>query len=225
MKSAKSPEARSRLLDMAGRLFYTRGYYRTGVREIVKESRAAISSFYDHFSSKEEMATAYLRDETERTLANLQAIMARYPDIRDFARAWMLAKKKDIRTGAFVGCPFAGFVYQSAELDAAHRAALAGASERWMQMLAAFISENIDRGVLAADTDPRELAGRVLVIYQGAVAMWRLSGETRYIQLMQTQIQAELDARLAKGGRRTHRSSGTGGPTRAAAPRNTRRRA
>ncbi len=202
MKSAKSPEARSRLLDMAGRLFYSRGYYRTGVREIVKESRAAISSFYDHFNSKEEMATAYLRDETERTLANLQAIMARYPDIRDFARAWMLAKKKDIRSGAFVGCPFAGFAYQSADLDQAHRAALSNASERWTNLLAAFVQENIDRGVLAGDANPRELAERVLLHYQGAVALWRLSGQARYIQWMERLIQEELDARLAKPARR-----------------------
>lgn len=197
MPSNAVPAARHRLLEVAARLFYNQGYYRTGVREIVKRSRTAVSSFYDHFASKEEIATAYLESESEKTQHNLRALMTQHPDLRDFVRAWMLAKKKEIRSGVFVGCPFSGFSYQSAAPDPAHREALQTAAGRWVDLLAAFVQANQNNGIVRKEVQARLLAERVLIYYQGAVAMWRMSGRREYIEEMGRLIRQEVAAATA----------------------------
>ena len=52
--------ARERLLETAGHLFYTQGYMRTGINQIIAEADVAKASFYAHFSSKKKLAKAYL---------------------------------------------------------------------------------------------------------------------------------------------------------------------
>lgn len=52
---------RSRLLEAAERLFYQNGYHRTGINRIIDEAGVAKASFYNHFSSKEDLGVAFAR--------------------------------------------------------------------------------------------------------------------------------------------------------------------
>ncbi len=59
-KSKNSP--RERILATAQQLFYQQGYRATGINQIIKEAKVAKASFYEHFSSKNELALAYLQE-------------------------------------------------------------------------------------------------------------------------------------------------------------------
>src|SRR5690606_22921026 len=104
-----------------------------------------------------------------------------------------LAKKKDLRAGRFVGCPFAGFVYQSASMDADHRKALTTINRGWEVLLGAALERAVERGHLVKTTDPVALARRVLMLYQGGVTAWRLTENRAYIDDMEAAILEELD--------------------------------
>ncbi len=51
---------KTRILDVASRLFFEQGYQATGINQIIAEAKVAKASFYHHFSSKEELGLAYL---------------------------------------------------------------------------------------------------------------------------------------------------------------------
>lgn len=64
--------ARECLLDAAARLFYQQGYHQTGINQIIEEAGVAKASFYNHFSSKQELGIAHVRRHHERGLRKLK---------------------------------------------------------------------------------------------------------------------------------------------------------
>lgn len=58
MKKLKPKE---RVMEIASKLFREQGFNSTGINQIIKESNVAKASFYDHFKSKDSLATEYLK--------------------------------------------------------------------------------------------------------------------------------------------------------------------
>jgi AcrR family transcriptional regulator len=57
----KESAARTRILDVASRLFYEQGYNSTGINQIIDEAAIARASLYNHFPSKRDLLSAYIR--------------------------------------------------------------------------------------------------------------------------------------------------------------------
>ncbi|MEQ8352045.1 MAG: TetR/AcrR family transcriptional regulator [Leptospiraceae bacterium] len=183
---------KDRVLNEALRQFYRGGYYRTGIRDIAGGADVALSSVYDHFSSKEELAQQYLIAEEEQMLQNLRLLMEHFPDINDFARAWTLAKRKDLKAGRFLGCPFAGFAYQSVDLHAIHLSQLKKISTKWIETLKDYIEANQKSGRISSSADSQYVARRIMVLTQGAMTMWRITRDASYIEVLDQYWKEEM---------------------------------
>jgi AcrR family transcriptional regulator len=73
----KTPhERRSELIACAQKLFYTKGYETTSVRDIVDEVGVAKGTFYYYFDSKQAILEAMVKDLTEESVALLHPIVA-----------------------------------------------------------------------------------------------------------------------------------------------------
>lgn len=55
LREERARQTRAAVLDAAGRLFATRGWAATGMREVAREAGVAIETVYSHFSSKTEL--------------------------------------------------------------------------------------------------------------------------------------------------------------------------
>ena len=74
---AKAPdERRSELITTAQQLFYTKGYERTSVSDIVKAVGVAQGTFYYYFDSKTAVLEAVVAELIAQTQAILQEIVA-----------------------------------------------------------------------------------------------------------------------------------------------------
>jgi TetR/AcrR family transcriptional regulator, cholesterol catabolism regulator len=74
---------RQQVLDIAARLFATRGYSQTTVRDIADEAGILSGSLYHHFDSKETMAVEVLSDFMGSLLERFNSIVADSADPRD----------------------------------------------------------------------------------------------------------------------------------------------
>ncbi len=61
----RKPNARERILETAGRLFFERGYSEVGINEIIEKAGTAKASFYQYYPSKESLCEAWLRSVHE----------------------------------------------------------------------------------------------------------------------------------------------------------------
>ncbi len=167
-----APGPGERILATARALFYEQGYAQTGINEVIDRSQASKTSFYAHFPGKTKLGEAYLLEEDRRRERFFAELKDR--NYRAFVRAWVLALKEDARSGNFFGCAFADTRAQSSgEFDAL----LQEAMESWRSDLAAYLTKcDLQLSRAAA----RKHSALMLMQYEGAVHMWRLSGDGKY---------------------------------------------
>ena len=151
-------------MDSADVLFYERGINTVGVNELVEHAGVAKTSLYLHFSSKDELAAAYLQRRLDSGQADLDRRMERVrgaPAERIVAlfkilSAWMAGP-------TFRGCPF---INAAAEFPQADHPVHKVIAEHRTRTLARFRT-------LADDVGPPEdaeaLAKSLMLLYDGAL--------------------------------------------------------
>ena len=70
-KKTSGLSARERIMQTATDLFANQGYRATGINEVIERSGVAKATFYNHFSSKDDLCLAYLQS---RNLVELSTI-------------------------------------------------------------------------------------------------------------------------------------------------------
>lgn len=98
---------RDRILSTADRLFYEHGFRATGISELIREAEVAKASFYDHFTSKEALAVAYLEARNDRWMTAFRVAIGKSSAAR---RRFVLAFEfldQWLPTVGFRGCAFA----------------------------------------------------------------------------------------------------------------------
>lgn len=183
---------RERLENTADALFSQQGYAVTPVRDLMHAAGVVPRSFYDTFPSKKELGLVYLRRKEEESMADLKALMRDYPEPQQLFRAWVLAKKRQIKRGEFFGCPFLRFALQMPAGDAEFQKQLKSVTKMWEDLLCGYIGDAIALGHLPRETDAPALARKALAVYEGNVALWRISGLTIYLDQMPEMFEAIL---------------------------------
>ncbi|MCB1316452.1 MAG: TetR/AcrR family transcriptional regulator [Leptospiraceae bacterium] len=181
-RSESNPGAR--LLAAARELFNAQGYQVAGINEIIKRAGASKKSFYSYYPGKKQLGAAYLRAEANDFAVQLRRRISRYDrDFNGFARSWAAFLRRQAGKGDFHGCPFASAAVQAHD-DFGEL--LAELHTEWLALMREYILHCKPRiKAHAADT----IARRILLDYQGAVMMWRLSGDLRYFDLLAQSLQ------------------------------------
>ncbi len=183
-RSRKTASVRDRLEETADKLFARDGYAVTPVRDVMEAAGVVPRSFYDTFPSKKDLGLVFLRRKEEESMADLKALMEQYPEPRQLFRAWVLAKKRQITRGEFFGCPFLRFALQMPESDPEFRAQLRSVTQMWEALLCEYVGRAVASGFLSPSVDRLQLARRALAVYEGNMAMWRISGLMVYLDQM-----------------------------------------
>ena len=102
----KKPNARERILETAGELFFQRGYSGVGINEIIEKAGTAKASFYQHYPSKENLCEAWLKSMHERSEALRSEILASTATPTEKLKIYFDRLENFLRQGDFRGCPY-----------------------------------------------------------------------------------------------------------------------
>lgn len=101
MEFSQNADARTRIVEVADRLFYNEGIRATGTERIMALSETAKATFYRHFESKDALVLAYL-DNRDQSFWKYLSQPAPPKDIHEaLARIHRLVNQPQT-----IGCPF-----------------------------------------------------------------------------------------------------------------------
>lgn len=164
LKAPKAP-ARERILTTARALFYSRGINATGIDLIVEEAHIAKASLYHHFSSKEQLVTAYLADlRTQFEVALEREVSTRGNDVSipfDFLDQALV-------TGEFFGCPFT-----NALTEMPTSAPIINEVRKYRDRVFDFFTSAVDGDVVLAED--------LMLIYDGLFTSCKLDPDRRRV--------------------------------------------
>ncbi len=102
----KESVTKSRILDVASRLFYEQGYNSTGINQIIDEADIAKSSLYNHFASKRELLSAYIQQAEESWFVKMNNYVAPVKDPKEKLLALFDFRVDRQIKSNFAGCQF-----------------------------------------------------------------------------------------------------------------------
>ncbi|KPM33051.1 Regulatory protein TetR [Croceitalea dokdonensis DOKDO 023] len=97
-------KVKTRILDVAAKLFYTNGYNATGINEIIAKAEIAKATLYHHFKSKEAICLAYLEQRHSTFIKGLKVYVKERPTGRLQLLAIFDYLREMYRNDEFFGC-------------------------------------------------------------------------------------------------------------------------
>lgn len=179
-------------------LFYRQGYANTSVDQVIEQAGAYKKSFYRYFPTREDLGREYLNAQSEFFFSFFTGMLERHPEFKDFLKAWMRILRREVRVGVFLGCPFAFFAAE-AKGQIAGRADFDRSLERIVARRRRLLSDylracDVDGQALPAGFPVRDLADRIILIYQGGISLFAMSRDDIYIRRLEREIAFAVDA-------------------------------
>jgi AcrR family transcriptional regulator len=183
--------ARERILTAATTLFHREGIQATGVERLIGHAHVSKRTFYQHFSSKNDLVEEYLRRIHQAGgVPSEQAI-----DSTDASpRARMLAVFDSAPGGRFRGCPFHNAAVEAAD-------AMPGVEDIVHEHKLDFIARLIHTATEAGVRDPYRLGNQIAVLFEGARALATSLNDTSPLLHARSAAETLIDAATIGSGK------------------------
>ncbi|MEO8578598.1 MAG: TetR/AcrR family transcriptional regulator [Gemmatimonadales bacterium] len=170
---AGAAETRDRLVDVAMKLFWEKGYGATSIQDILREADVHAGSLYHFFPTKQDLLLTALeryRDGIHPMLLDPAWKGVDDPIDRIFA---LLARYRQalLSTNCFYGCPIGSLALELHEPDPPVRSLLAANFDGWTRAIEKCLDDAGSR--IPKDVDKKELASFVLTVMEGGVMQSR----------------------------------------------------
>jgi AcrR family transcriptional regulator len=191
---------RERILDASAGLFRRQGAAATGLKEIVRESRAPWGSLYHHFpDGKEQLVAESLLRTGERYAQLMERAFAGAESASAGVRRYFNAAADNLAQSDFAdGCPVGTVALEAANASERIRLVCAEVFGTWQQVVADGLT---DSGI------PREraldLATQFLVALEGALILSRAQRDEAVLRRAGEVVAAAVDAQSSRRPRRT----------------------
>lgn len=170
----RKPNARERILETAGELFFQRGYSEVGINEIIEKAGTAKASFYQHYPSKESLCEAWLKAMHDRSETLRAEILTSEDSPAEKLARYFGHLETYMANSQFRGCPYSNTGAVSDEQCCGIIEQIRSHKEsirQFFRTLTALHFPNPERA--------EELGDRIFVLYSGATgeaqnlkAMW-----------------------------------------------------
>jgi TetR/AcrR family transcriptional repressor of nem operon len=162
---------RERIVLAAAALLHERGVAGTSLDDVRAATGTSKSQLYHYFEDKSALVRAVVERQVE------QVLQAQSPELDTIDSVPALRRWRDRvvalneQARCVGGCPLGRLTSELAESDPAARSALVAGFARWQERLARGLRAMRDRGELAGDADPDELAAGLLAAVQGGLLL------------------------------------------------------
>jgi TetR/AcrR family transcriptional repressor of nem operon len=171
---------REDILESVINAVHRNGLTATGLSKLFDLSGASSGSFYNYFSSKQELGHALIDFEWEKLKTHILEPSKQRSESPIDQLFWILEvlEKKQHKEPFCGGCLLGNLIVDLAEQDPSFREHLAQIFSQWEDALAERLIQAQEQGNLKPKTDPKILAGQIMTVLEGAMLMGKLYQDT-----------------------------------------------
>lgn len=202
MTPAGGSDTKTRILEVARRLFHEQGYHATGVSTILREADVNSGSLYYFFPSKEALLIGVLGYYVEllRPMVMQPAEALTDDPIERVFALLQLYREGQVLNECRKGCPVGNLALEVGDDHAQARRLIDLNFRNWIAAVQAWLEAAGDR--LPADVDRARLAGFVLTVMEGGVMQSRAAGTLQPYDDSVAQLRDYFDRLLGAARRR-----------------------
>lgn len=171
---------REDILESVINTVHRNGLTATGLSKLFDLSGASSGSFYNYFSSKQELGHALIDFEWEKLKTNILEPSHQQSDSPIDQLLWIIdvLEKKQHKEPFCGGCLLGNLIVDLAEQDPSFREHLAQIFSQWEGAIAERLTQAQDQGHLKPSFDPQILASQIMTVLEGAMLMGKLYQDT-----------------------------------------------
>ena len=182
--ATKGERTRQRVVELAAPVFNQRGYWGASLSDVMSATGLEKGGIYNHFSSKEELAVAAFEHNTEIMSQLIRDALAGRSNAVDRLVAIIGAFREFAENPPFPGgCPMLNTAVEADDsqprLRERAREVLSGLRD---DTVARIVRLGIERGEIAADADPDEVASVLVAGAEEALMLTQLYGDPVHMQ-------------------------------------------
>ena len=186
-------DTKTRILEVAFRLFHEQGYHATGISTILREADVNSGSLYHYFPSKEALLIGVLEFATQ---IMHPVVMAPAEAATSDPIERIFALLQNYRQGmemfhCKMGCPIGNLALEVADDLPAARTLIDLNFRNWAAVIRGWLAAAGDRLPVSADKD--QLAKFVLTVMEGGIMQARAAGNLQPFDESVAQLRAYLD--------------------------------
>lgn len=170
----RTSDARERLISSASSLFHKKSYTAVGVADLCAAADVRKSSFYHHFSSKDELLQAVLehhgrffKDKILAPIFNSTEHPVRR--LANFFEAFHQGLQRQLIGGEILGCPMGNLSLELATTNSALRGKVQGFLNGLRETLEATLEEAKAQGLIEAKVSVKDTALAYIMLFQGTM--------------------------------------------------------
>ena len=164
------PSTRDHLIDVGVALMHQNGYNATGLKEILAKAEVPKGSFYHHFASKEDFASAVLELYATRETQHCIAVFGdtRLTPIKRLRKYFNDLIRTAGQKGPISGCLLGRLSLEVPDQSEILASQLSSLFAAWQKGVAQVLQLAVDAHELPATTNVPSLAGFILNSWEGA---------------------------------------------------------
>jgi AcrR family transcriptional regulator len=198
-RASAEAEHRSKILAAAERLFSTRGFHGTGLRDVAEEAGVSVGNIYNHFATKEELFDSLLQQLEKAYLDPTQPLPRALAEVAFPGEIEKLGEASRETVKKFAS--YIRLIYVDViEFKGKHVAKLyAGMADRYRQVFAKRLEEGHKKGELSTEADPVIAAMMSTILYMYYFTVEHLFGVKGHYGLDDDQVIREFAKVLRLG--------------------------
>lgn len=110
-------KAKEKILNSSLRLYYEEGYRVTGISRLVADAKVTKATFYAHFSSKDDLCVAYIREQDRKYWEETGIHMDRFDTTEQRFLGPLQLLRERILQPNYRGCPFQNLIGELADIE------------------------------------------------------------------------------------------------------------
>ena len=182
------------ILDAACRLMSLRGFHRTSLKDILRESRVGKGNFYYYFKSKEELGYAIL----DRTAAVYRegifaSVLSDGSDpLRQIFQFLDRIVQVQRQAGCVGGCPVGNLALELSDLHEGFRQRLARIFEDWRDQIERQLEMARQQGQIDPTTDTRAMARFLVAGVEGGILLAKVKKNWKILEECVAELKRHL---------------------------------